>query len=130
MATKIKIINAGDFVEVTAEGIVNITTSRKLLADIAKAEIEPVDYELLIDFRNTQINLSIVDMYQLASELYQHGDTFRRKVALLVLPGVNFDRASFFETAAHNRGYSVDAFTDYEKAIHWILSAEDLPNDI
>ncbi len=125
MATKIKIVTARDFLEVTTDGIINITTSRQLLVDIAKAEHYPVDYELLVDFRDTQNQLSIVDVYQLATELYQHGDTFRRKVALLVLPGINFDLASFFETCSHNRGFSVNAFMDYEKAIRWILSEEE-----
>ena len=129
MATKIKILNTMDFLEVTTDGMINITTSRQLLVDIARAEHLPVDYELLIDFRDTQCNMPLSDLYQIAAELYQHGDTFRRKVALLVLPGVNFDRASFFETCSHNRGFSVSAFTDYEKAIHWFVSEEDLPNN-
>jgi hypothetical protein len=129
MATKIKVIAARDFLEVTPEGIIDITTSRQLLVDIAKAEYHPVDYELLIDFRDTQSRLSVFDIYQLAGELPLHGNTFRGKVALLVLPGVNFDRASFFETCSHNRGFSVNAFTDYEKAMRWILSAEDLSEE-
>ncbi len=128
MATKIKIITAQDFLEVALDGIINIATSRQLIVDIAKAEHPPADYELLVDFRDTHNQLSISDVYQLAGELYQHGDTFRRKVALLVLPGVSFARASFFETCSYNRGFSVNAFTDYEKAMHWILAAEDLPN--
>ncbi len=129
MATKIKIITARDFLEVTTDGIIHITTSRQLLVDIAKTEHHPVDYELLVDFRDTQSDLSLVDVCQLAAELCQHGDTFRRKVALLVLPGINFDRAVFFETCSHNHGFSVNAFTDYEKAVRWILSAEDLPDN-
>jgi hypothetical protein len=128
MATKIKIITASDFIEVTTDGIINMTTSRQLLIDIAKAEHYPVDYELLIDFRDTQSDMSIVDVYELAAELCQYGDTFRRKVALLVLPGFNFDRASFFETCSQNRGFSVNAFKDYEKAMRWVLSTEDPPN--
>lgn len=130
MATKIKIVIAGDFLEVTPEGIIDITTSRQLLVDIAKAEHPAVDYELLIDFRDTKSHLSITDVYQLASELWQHGNTFRRKVALLVLPGLNFDRASFFETCAHNRGFDVDAFMDFETAMRWLLLPEVLPNKI
>ena len=129
MATKIKVITARDFLEVTPDGIIDITTSRQLIVEIAKAEYHPVDYELLIDFRDTQNHMSIADLYQLADELYQRGDIFHRKVALLVLPGVNFDRASFFETCSHNRGFLVNAFTDYEKAMRWILSAEDLANN-
>jgi hypothetical protein len=127
MATKIKIITARDFLEVTPDGIIDFTTSKQLLVDIAKAENLPVDYELLVDFRDTDCQLSVVDVYQLAAELYWHGDTFYRKVALLVLPGINFDRAHFFETCSRNKGFPVSAFTDYEKAMRWILSSEDLP---
>ena len=69
MATKIKIITTKDFLEVTADGIINLTTSRQLLADVAKAEPHPADYELLVDFRDSQADLSISDLYQLATEL-------------------------------------------------------------
>jgi len=126
MATKIKVIVARDFLEITPDGVINIATSRQLLIDIAKAGRYPVDYELLIDFRDTESRLSTGDLYQVASELGKYGDTFHRKVALLVMPGVNFDQASFFETCSHNRGFSVDAFTDFEKAIRWILSSVDI----
>jgi hypothetical protein len=129
MATKIKFISSSEFIEVTADGIINLATSRQLLLDIARAEHSPADHELLIDFRDTKNQLSIADVYQLAAELCQHGDTFRGKVALLVLPGVNFNHASFFETCSHNRGYLVNAFTDYEKALRWILSEEDQPDN-
>ena len=125
MATKIKIITPSDFMKVTPDGIININTSKQLLADIAKADTPRADYELLIDFRNTQSDLSITNVYELAAELMNHGDTFRRKVALLVLPGMDFDRASFFEICSHNRGFLINAFTDYEKAISWLLLAED-----
>ena len=124
MAIKIKVITGTDFIEVTPEGVINLTTSKQLLTAIAKAEDTPVDYELLIDFRDTQGDLSVLDVYQLAAELILYGGTFRRKVALLVLPGINFDRASFFETCSHNRGFSVNAFMDYEKAMRWLLSPD------
>ncbi|GEM_PF-950152 len=127
MATKIKVIASGEFLEVTPDGNINITTSRKLLVDIAKAENSQADHELFIDFRDTHGKLSVIDLYQLATELVQHGDTFRRKVALLVTPGLGFDRARFFETCSHNRGFAVNAFTDYEKAMRWILAAERTP---
>jgi hypothetical protein len=127
MATKIKIITAKDFLEVTADGIINFATSRQLLVEVAQAEPHPVDYELLVDFRDSQADLSISDLYQLARELIEHGDSFRRKVALLVRPGVSFDHAKFFETCSRNRGFSVNAFEDYEHAIRWILSADDPP---
>ena len=127
MTTKIKIVTTGDFLEVTPEGIINIATSRQLLVDIAKAEHQPVDYDLLIDFRDTTWHMSTIDLYQLASELTQHGDTFRRKVALLVFPGAAFNSAEFFETCSHNRGFLVEAFTDFESALRWLLAPENEP---
>jgi hypothetical protein len=129
MATKIKIISVREFLEITPNGTINIATSRQLLVDIAKADHQPVDHELLVDFRDTQSALSVLDIYQLAAELCQHGDTFRGKVALLVLPGVSFDHAHFFESCSHNRGLSINAFTDYEKAMRWILSVKDISNN-
>ena len=123
MATKIKIVTTKDFLEVTPEGTINMATSSQLLIDIAKAEKHPVDYDLLIDFRDTEWNMSTVDLYQLAKELVLHGDTFRRKVAVLVLPGINFNSASFLETVSHNRGFEVNAFTNFENAIRWLLSS-------
>jgi len=127
VATKIKIIAASDFLEVTADGTINLSTSQQLLVDIAKTEQPPADYDLLVDFRHAHSELSTLDVYQLAKQLFEHGDTFRRKVALLVRAGLGFDRASFFETCSRNRGFSVNAFTDYETALRWLLSAEDAP---
>ena len=122
MATKIKIVTTKDFLEVTPDGLINIATSSQLLVDIARAEHHPVDYDLLIDFRDTEWDMTTTDLYQLARELTLHGNTFRRKVAVLVLPGVDFDSASFLETCSHNRGFQVNAFTDFESAIRWFLS--------
>ena len=51
---------ASEFLEVTADGILNLATSRQLLIDIAKkSENHPVDHELFIDFRTTQSHLSM-----------------------------------------------------------------------
>lgn len=123
MEIRIKIIRARDFLEITTHGILTITTSRQLIADIVDVQHQQTDYGLLVDFRDTKNSLSIGDVYQLASELFQYGNTFRRKVALLVMPGHNFERASFFETCSFNRGFTINAYTDYEKALRWILEA-------
>jgi len=128
MATKIKIISPADFLEITPDGVINLATSRQLLVDIARTEQPPADYDLLVDFRHAHSQISILDVYQLAAELTTHGDTFRRKMALLVTEGTGFDRASFFETCSHNRGFAVNAFTDYENALRWLLSADDTPD--
>lgn len=122
MATRLRIIKAQEFIEVTTDGIITISTGRKLLAEIAENDQNMGDRELLVDFRSTESRLSITDLYQLAAELSLHGATFRRKVALVVTPGLNFDRARFFEICSNNRGFSVNAYTEYEDAMRWILN--------
>jgi len=67
---------------VTPDGIIDIETSRQLLADIAKTENCPVDHELLVDFRETHGNLSTCDIYQLAEELFQYGNIFHNNVLI------------------------------------------------
>lgn len=128
MATKIKFVSASDFLEITPEGTINLATSRQLLVEIAKTDHPPADYDLLIDFRDTHWHMSTLDLYNLAGELIKYGDTFRGKVALLVFTGDTFRAAEFFETCSHNRGFSVDAFVDYESAIRWLLAADAEPD--
>jgi hypothetical protein len=74
--------------------------------------------------------MSTVDLYQLAAEVTQQSDTFRRKVALLVFQGDTFDSAEFLETCLHNRGFAIDAFTDFESALRWLLAAENVSNKV
>ena len=128
MATKIKLITTSDFLEVMPGGGIDLNVSRQRLLDVARSEQPPADYELLVDFRDTPYPLSLFEMTELASELCQRGDTFRRKVALLVLPGIRFDQASFFETYSLSHGFSVNSFTDCETAMRWMLLAEEAPN--
>jgi hypothetical protein len=125
MPTKIKIITAREFIEVTPEGVIDIKTSRQLIRDITKVENKPIDYDLLIDFRETQWNMSTAEIYQLASELVDYGTNFQRKVAILVLPGVNFDPATFLETCSHNRGFKINVFNNYESSMRWLLTSDE-----
>ncbi len=125
MATKVKFIITRDFLDVRPDGNLGITASRKLLDDIAGAEHLPVEYELLIDLRDTQSRTSIFDVYQIEANPGLNGDAPERRVALLVRPGASFDRAGLFDAGSHDRGLSVNAFTDYEKATRWALSQED-----
>jgi len=121
MATKIKIIRTGDFLQAAPEGTIDLTKSRKLLVDVAMAERPPADYDLLIDFRDATLSMSITDIYSITSELSQQGDTFRRKVALLLAPGHDFNKSSFLETCAYNQGFSVETFNDFESAMRWFF---------
>ena len=130
MATKISLITAKDYFEVAPEGGIDLNVSRQRLLAAARSEQPPADYDLLIDFRATPYPLSLFEVTELASEPCQRGDTFRRKVALLVLPGISFDQASFFETYSLSHGFFVNAFIDSERAPRWLLSPDEPPTAI
>jgi len=119
MATKIKIIRSVDYLSISNEGTIEFEESKKNLAALAEPKRPPADYELLLDFRRTQWILSTDEIYSLVQELISAPDSFRDKIALLLLPGVNFDRSYFQELCADNRGVEIRTFTNYEDAVDW-----------
>jgi hypothetical protein len=59
------------------------------------------------------------------AELGRHPEAFRNKVAILARDDLQFDKASFMELCAKNRGFKVAAFTDFERTINWLQSSGD-----
>ncbi|MFH0756808.1 MAG: hypothetical protein V2B15_05950 [Bacteroidota bacterium] len=122
MATKIKIIRSIDYLSVTDTGTVDFEESKQRLAAMAEPKRPPADYEILLDFRRTQWVLSTDDIYTLVHDLINAPDSFRDKIALLLLPGVNFDKAHFQDLCTRNKGIDVRTFTNYEDAIQWFYN--------
>ena len=124
---KLQIIPARDFVKITPKGKLDLESSKKRLAKIASV-ISPLartDSETLIDTREAKSSMTATDIWQLASEFAEHRMTFRNKIAVLI-PQNGFDRANFFDLCAQNRGFEVGAFTDFEDAINWLTSFNEL----
>jgi len=122
MATKIKIIRSVDYLSVADDGTIDFGDSKNRLAEIAEPKVPPADYELLLDFRRTQWILSTDEIFSLVEVLFSAPDSFRDKIALLVLPGVNFDRTYFEELCNDTKGIDVRTFTSYEDAIQWFYN--------
>jgi DNA-binding NarL/FixJ family response regulator len=117
---KLQIIKAGDFIKSTPTGDLDINASELGLKEIAVAGDDLREYTILIDLRDVKSRLSSADIYVLASKLAKYGETFRRKTAVLARADKDIDQAKFFEIAAHNQGFNVRAFTDFEDAIIWL----------
>ncbi len=117
---KIQIIKAGDFIKSTPTGDLDMKTSKEGLAQIAATGMDLQNYTVLIDLREVKSRLSMIDIFDLAYELVQYGETFRRKTAVLARDDKDIGQARFFEDAAHNRGFKVRTFTVFEEAIIWL----------
>jgi len=121
MPTNIRVIHAHDFIRATPEGQLDFEKSRELLVEVAATVAGLADYEILLDMRKAQGEMSITNMWYLAEELSKHGKAFRRRTAVLC-PQQRFDLAGFFALCAENRGFRVGAFTSYEDAMEWLLA--------
>ena len=126
MKTRYKIINGKDFIKARPTGEIDLEQSKKLLVQLAAMASPPADYEILIDVREMYGNLNYADMWELVAELGRHPEAFRNKVAILARDDLQFDKVSFMELCAKNRGFKVAAFTDFEKTINWLQSSSDL----
>ena len=103
--------------------------SKQGFAQIDAAGNELQVYTVLIDLRDVDSKLSIAEIYDLASDLGEYGDTFRRKTAVLARADEDLAQATFFENAAQNRGFEVKTFTVFEDAIIWLSSITQLTED-
>lgn len=83
MATDFRIIHAHDFLKATPEGRLDIEKSKQLLTKIAFAASHLVDYEIILDTRKAQTEMSITDLWYLAAELSNLREAFSRKTAVL-----------------------------------------------
>jgi hypothetical protein len=126
MKIRYKIINAKDFIKAKPTGEIDLEESKKLLGQIAAMASPPADYEVLIDARESYGNLNYADVWELVAELGRHSEAFRNKIALLVRDDEQFDKASFMELCAKNRGFKVAAFIDFEEATNWLQSSSEL----
>ena len=122
MDIKIKIIRSIDYLSVTDDGSVDFEESKKRLYEIAGVKRPPADFDILLDFRRTQWVLSTEEIFSLAQVLINDPDSHRDKIALLVLPGVNFNKPEFKELCSLSKGVDVQTFTNYEDAIHWFYN--------
>jgi uncharacterized protein YfeS len=121
MPTDIRIIQAHDYLKVTPEGKLDLKASKELLMEIASSMGYLAEYEILVDTRKAQTEMSESDLSYLASDLINFDQTFHQKTALLC-PAERINRAKFFALFAQNQGYRVEAFDSFEEAIGWLIS--------
>ncbi len=121
MATDIRIIHAQDFITATPEGRLDFEKSRKLLTEIASVSDPLVDYNIILDTRKANVEMSVTELWHLAAEISNLRKVFARKTAVLC-PIHRFDDAAFFALCSQNRGLNIQAFASYEEAMEWLIA--------
>ncbi len=124
MKAEIRIVKTKDFLKTTASGELNLEESLKVLHQIAELN-QPDDlHDMLIDIRETNSVLTLSDIYELVMEVGRNRQSFRKKIAILMGPQHDIDKARFLQMTAENRGYRVNILNDFEDAVQWLMAEE------
>jgi hypothetical protein len=113
----------------TSSGTIDLAASKATLGILAADPDYKANYELLLDLRDSECELSLSDVFEIATFMSRLDPALpsRKKIAVLVSGQAAFDHAQFLELCSRNRGIEVSAFEDYEKASEWLDA--DLPED-
>lgn len=120
MATIIQIIRPRDIVRATAEGTIDRRASEQQIAELVAATRELSDFDVIIDTRNAEVNVSDSDLWDLAVTFSRFPEMRRRRIAILP-SDEGFDRAAYFALVAENRGTQIKPFDTFEAAINWFV---------
>ena len=123
MPVNIKVIDPKEFIKTTVTGVFDLAASKQALVDIASLIKQPGEYEVLIDTRAADVELSITNLFQIGVALADHPLLSRSKIGLLA-PMSEVDNARFLETVAITRGVRIKAFNNFEDAITWLVLRE------
>ena len=123
MPTDIRIIRAREFIKATPEGHLDLEETKEVLLGIAAASALSGDYDVILDTRDTQSEMSVTDLWELAAELHRFREAFSRKTAVLG-PPERSDYASFFALCAQERGFDVRAFASLGDAMEWLVGPD------
>jgi len=118
-----------DLIIMTSSGTIDLAASKSALKSLAADPRFHRNYEVLLDLRDSECELSVMDVYEIATYLAWPDPALptRKKIAVLVSGHRAFDHAKFLEVCSTNRGVHVGAFEDYEKASEWLDA--HLPKD-
>ena len=126
MNLNLRLIHAKDFLQMTPMGEIDLETSKRFLLKFAPENGSPGRYDVLVDTRQTTGRLTIFDMAEMVNVMIEHRGSFRSKVAVLTSDGYQFDHAKFMKLYANNRGFQVGAFDDFEEAMNWLMTSNEL----
>ena len=119
MPTDIRIIRAHEFIQATPQGQIDLAKTKAVLMEIALASTPSGDFDVILDTRNTESEMDVADLWELAAELHRYREAFSRKTAVLG-PPERSDYAGFFALCAQARGFDVRAFVYLGDAMEWL----------
>ncbi len=126
MPIDVKIVPAREFIRTKANGEFDLEGTKELFLAVFSKMQETNASEVVMDFREASTKLTASDINELLSVLNHVGSWSTWKIAIVYRPKEDWDRAKFFELGAQNKGYRVEAFQAFEKALTWLYPPHEL----
>jgi hypothetical protein len=128
---ELQIIRAQEFIRLGAQGQFDLKASKAVLAELARACWKRGINQALMDLRALHPGPKPVfspnDLVTLVNTFREIGFTHRQRLAVLYRSDPHH-RASLFASIAKLRGWSVQAFDNFEEAVTWLAGAENEPS--
>ncbi len=124
MEVRVKVIRAQEFLVLTVDGMVDLASSKAMLAALVTHAANLKGYQILIDFRRGTAEMSIQDIWDVAAELGRSGEWSQWKIAILVAPDADVEKTEFFEVCAKSWLVMAKVFREFEDAIVWLVASD------
>jgi len=128
MPLELQIIRASEFIRLGAHGHFDLAASKAALAELAAACHKRGVNQALMDLRALRPGpkpvFSPSDLRELVNTFREIGFTHQQRLAILYQTDP-YHRARLFAFLSNLRGWTVQAFSDFEKAIMWLSRGKE-----
>jgi hypothetical protein len=121
-------VRGAQFIHADHDGTLDLASSRDTLCTLLSEEAGESNqkFDLLFDVRDAEIDLTMSDVWTLVQDIEQCAPGFDERLALLDDWDQTFDRMQFMEASAHEVGFQVRAFIDFESAVDWLWESHSV----
>lgn len=126
MPVELEIIRASEFVRMGGEGQFDLAASRAVLVNLVQACRRRGVQRALLDARRARAELTPAELVSLVNVFHELGFTKNQRLAILH-SGDPYHRARLFASISRMKGWSVQAFGNFEEALSWLSVCRDRP---
>ena len=128
MSCSLMLYKPSEFIRKTANGTLDMESSRKAVRDLAEVARFHRDSHIMLDLRDTESTISPVEQMKLAMEFGQYRQRFHNRIAVLV-PATSdrIEKANLMKRCMEAEGFEMKVFVSFEHAIEWF--SEVVPFD-
>jgi len=119
MNWQIEYIEKDDLLYIKTNGVLTNNAANAMVEDIVKASARYKCDNQIVDHRDTQFALKVIDYYERPNVNAGIGISLKWKIAM-VFSKLTED-TQFMETVFRNRGYNFRQFDDVEEARKWVV---------